>query len=294
MSSTIPMFNLAATLTSQSLDLRFDQTKLGTGALTLNVTLTNGTYRNDLSTSSGLIGHLVTRLNAAETAAGTDGVWAASQPTSLYRAQVRLTRTPGSVNDNVKDIRYSTLSSTLRGLLGLDSSNVVPTGAGTAGASCVWTTRHLGHVWTPDRHPLRDFSEPVYAGAVSNNGAGYGTLLIESATTARQVEVNLVPGGLVLSDLFTRQGCWAQIEGLTANDTSAPLDVLWTKLTGGGSAQPNNTLRYYPDRDTPATYQDVQLELAEDLFAPARSGAWVQTSGSPNLWSLRFGFIQRY
>lgn len=292
--STIPMMNLAATLTSQSLDVRFDQTKLGTGAYTLNVTLTDGTYRNNLSTSSGLIGHLITRLNAAETAAGTDGTWAASNPSTIYRAQVRLTRTPGSVSDDVKDIRYSTLSATLRGLLGFDSANVAPTGAGVAGASCVWTTRHLGHVWTPDRHPLRDWEEPVCTGAVSNNGAGYGAMVVESAMVARQVEFTLVPGGLVLSDLFTRQGCWAQLDGLSASDTNAPLEVLWSKITGGGSAQPNNTLRYYPDRDDTGDYQDVQLELADDLFAPARSGAWVQTSGSPNLWGLRFGFIQRY
>lgn len=292
--STIPMLTLAKSITSESIQVRFDQTKLGTGPVTLTASLTDGTYRNDLSTSSGLIGHLITRLNAAETAAGTDGVWAASNPSGIYRAQVRLTRTPGSASDDVKDIRYSTLSATMRELLGIDASKAAPTGAGVAGATCTWTTRHLGYVWTPDRHPLRDWEEPLCTGAVSNNGAGYGALIVESAMMVRQVELSLIPGGLVLSDLFTRQGCWAQVDGLTANDTNAPLDVLWSRLTGGGSTQPNNTLRYYPDRDDPSDYQDVQLELADDLFAPARSGAWTQTSGSPNLWSLRFGFIQRY
>lgn len=294
MSWTKPMLTLAATLTSQSLDVRFDQTKLGTGPVTLNVTLTDGTYRNDLSTSSGLIGHLITRLNAAETAAGTDGAWAASNPSGIYRAQVRLTRTPGSASDDVKDIRYSTLSTTLRGLLGIDSTNAAPTGAGVAGATCTWTTRHLGHVWTPDRHPLRDYSQPIYGGALASNGAGYGVTIIDRVITAREVVLELVPGGLVLSDIFERLEGWRMISGLSSADTSAPLEVLWGQYTGAGTAQPNDTLRYYPDRDTPATYQDVRLTDPAALLRPFAGGLGEETIPSPSRWRLRFPLERRY
>lgn len=294
MSWTIPMLNLSKTISSESVQVRLDQTKLGTGPLTLTATLTDGSYRNDLTTNAGLIGHLVTRLNAAETAAGTDGVWAASNPSGIYRARVRLTRAPGGPSDDVKDIRYSTLSTTMRGLLGFDAVNVAPTGAGVAGATCTWTTRHLGHVWTPDRHPLRDYTQPIYGGALATNGAGYGVMLVDRVNTAREVVLELVFGALVLSDIFTRLEGWRDVTGLSASDTSAPLEVLWGQYTGAGSAQPNDTLRYYPDRDTPATYQDVRLTDPAALLRPFAGGLGEETTPSPNRWRLRFPFERRY
>lgn len=290
MSWKTPMINLAWTASSASFKIRLANSLVG--AIDVTVSLTNGTYRHDLTTNAGLIGHVLTRANAAEIAAGTNGTWTADQPAGLYRAQVRLKRAPGDASDNVTHLREFTTG--LQTLLGMGSSPQTPTsGGGVPGDDVYWDTLHLGYVWTPDRHPHADHTHPVYGGAFAHNGAGYGALIVDRATTRRDVRLEMVWGGLVLSDLLVREQGYLNVSGLTVNDTNAPLEVLWSVLLGGGSASPNDTLRYYPDRDTPGTYQDVRIADAGALLDPVGSQSWREQDLSPSRWAINFPFTAR-
>jgi hypothetical protein len=292
MSWTIPMLGLKITLSSASFKLRL--TGSSVGAVDVTVSLADGDYYQTLASGSGLIAHVVARLNAAEIAAGTDGVWSAAfggagQP---HRASCRLTRVPGDPADIVKELREFTTG--LQALLGMRFSAQDPTSGGdTAGATAYWDTYALGHVWTPYRQPLRDYTTPSYGGSYSSAGNGYDALIIDRTNTRREVVLENVPGGLVLSDIFTRLEGWRMVSGFTAYDVNAPLEVLWALYTGGGSASPNDTLRYYPDLDTPATYQDVSVEGADAILRPFSGGLGEEVIPSPNRWRLTFPFARR-
>ena len=292
MSWTIPMLGLKITLASASFKVRLANSLVG--AVDVTVSLTNGDYYQTLDEGSGLIAHIITRANAAEIAAGTDGTWTAvfSSAGQPHRASVRLKRSPASASDNVTHLREFTTG--LQTLLGFASSTPAPTsGGGSPGADVYWDTYALGHVWTPYRQPLRDYTAPAYGGSYSSAGNGYDALIIDRTNTRREVVLENVPGGLVLSDIFTRLEGWRMVSGFAAYDTNAPLEVLWALYTGGGSASPNDTLRYYPDRTNPATYQDVSVEGADAILRPFSGGLGEEVIPSPNRWRLTFPFARR-
>lgn len=284
-----PMLTLALSLTGYTLSVTFTTSLVGATTITTIAFPASTTKRNNLSASAsdGVLKAVLDALNAAEAAAGTNGTWTAPTITA-EPCGVRFKRTPPDPADRISTVG---VSSGLATLLGLSTSNT-PTHNGSG--EYTLQTGALGGVWVCNRHALSDLKTPYYPSVnYARSPAGYGELLVGGALFRRLVVLESVPGCYVLSDAFTRGETWRQVSGMTANDTNAPLEVLWRMMLGGGTDTPNMTLRYHPDRSDLAAYQDVDIEDPRVLADPVGSGAWEQTTPTPNLWRLRLPLIDR-
>lgn len=286
--ATKPMLTLDCTLDGYTLALVFTASKVGATTVTTTAFPASTTKRNNQSRTAtdGVIKAVLDALNAAETAAGTDGVWTA--PTIFFDpCKISFKRTADDPADRISTIN---ISSGLASILGLDPATT-PTHNGSGDYTV--PTRALGRVWSCPRYPESDLLRPRYSGAYAQTPYGDQCLIVEAAVQDRDVLLRQVPGWAVLADTITRAGTYAMASGMTINDTNAALDSFWASMLGGGSIAPNPLLRYYPDREDTTAYQRVQLRRIEDILDPVSSGAWVQTTPTPNLWTIRLSLTDR-
>lgn len=283
-----PMLTLDLALDGYTLALVFTASLVGPTTVTTTAFPASTTKRNNQSRTAtdGVIKAVLDALNAAESAAGTDGVWTA--PTITFDpCKVVFKRTADDPDDRISAIN---LSSGLASVLGLDASTT-PTHNGSGDYTV--QTRALGGVWSCNRHAREDLKRATFKASYARSPAGYSETLVEAAGYRRDVVLESVPGCFVLLDAFERGQTWRQVSGMAADDTNAPLEVLWARMMGNGTTAPNISLRYYPDREDVTAYQAVLVDDARVLEDPVGSRAWEQTNTTPNLWRIALPLVDR-
>lgn len=284
----IPLLTLDLALDGYTLAVTFTASLVGPTTVTTTAFPSGTTKRNhqDTSASDNVLKAVKDALNAAETAAGTNGVW--TVPTAqMVPLNARFKRTTANTADRISSIA---ISSGLASILGLDPTTT-PTHQGNG--EYVVQTRVLGGAWTCNRHAREDLRRATFTVHYARSPAGYSETLAESSGYRRDVVIENVPGCFVLLDAFERAETWRQVSGLTADDTNAPLEVFWARMLGNGAGAPNTTLRYYPNREDVTQYQEVLVDDARALGDPVGARAWEQTNTSPSLWRLALPLVDR-
>ena len=289
MAYTKPLLALPIAITAPaSRHIRVTFSNSSIGAATLDATLTTATYYNHRqSTGDSLGAEIIAELNTAEAAlfGGAAGTWSTLTLTTGLAHRQAVKRSAGHANDTITSLVFSEPTTGLSGaIVGYSSDTVVPT-AGSPGATYEFTgTRQRGRVWSPRVIATRQEQRPrrVVRSAVSpfDFSSIVSTYTTASASKRYEILVPAVPGVLVWQYLASISEFVATVSGLVSGDTNVCLETLWSDH---GSLAP---IRYLPDEDTPATYDEIEV-VDQDWLEDLSSGLEEAGGGAPLLYDVR-------
>lgn len=259
MAYTVPQFVLPLT-TSAPATVRLilaNSAALGAPA-TVNAVLPASTYRNDrqYAVVGNLAHDIAAALEAAETAAGTNGTWAAAEvlPSTL-RGRTQLTRTkiPGDIVTSLETVDPAILP---REFLGWITDVVAPVSFLTGE---YWDAGHMPRgLWIPHATNTilmtRDESWRDDVVVVTETPTGEGSQDYWGGVTRRDVDISWIYGASVWPH-YLAQTLYANSIGALVTDPNAAWDdfrVYWRDLDAI-----SRVCRFSPDIDTPGAYTEV-------------------------------------
>ena len=260
MAYTIPQFVLPLT-TSDSATIRL--TLANSGALgapaVVDAVVPAGTYRNDrqYGVAGNLAGDVAGLLEAAETAAGTNGTWTASEVTSgTLKGRTNLTRTK-VVGDVVTSLETVDTSIIPKEWLGWSADSVAPTALTLTGE--YWDAAHMAKgLWIP--HAIdtilmtRDQSYREDVVVVTETPTGASSQDYWGGVVRRDVDVSFVHAASVWPH-YLAQTLYADTIGAQTSDKVAAWDYFrqyWRDLDST-----ERICRFSSDYTAPGTYTEV-------------------------------------
>lgn len=261
-------FSLPFEITTAT-QIRLTLANSAVGATTVTATAAAGTYYNDLDVSGAAIGdnllrHLLDQLEAAETAAGTDGVYTLTLQAGGYKGRYTISRAQGNAADDVTSLRIVSGGEVTMVTFGFASAAPAPT-SGTADPA-VFTApdRAAGHWVIPDYPALFGGAEEVGATTVLAVSSPDGTTARDEYgdTTRKEIMLMTLPAASVYP-FWANDADYASAIGAATGDVNATLDELrrlWTRVSAGVYC------RFTPDIGSITEY--IQLE-------PGGQDAWL-------------------
>jgi len=245
------------------------------GATTVNVSLadndtTRGKYWNDrdFGSASNLANALCIAANAAEVAAGTNGVWSASEVSGDYLGRINLARAYGDTADDVTNVLFT--SSDFGGaMLGFTSNTATPdstTYSGPGFDPINWVgTWIAGNLWIPQPSGLvlQGINETTTrdTGVSTSSPDGTTTRDFYGRVSLKRIEIVSVPAACVWQH-YADDSDYTASPGATAGDLNMAFDKFrqqWVSIATG------DYCRLFKDSGSVTTSADyVQLEPGGD------------------------------
>lgn len=263
-----------------------------------DATLTASTYYNHILTDTGGLSsfayHIAYTLSEADfavnAAVGDPAVtpnWTVTTAGSGLSFRLVFTRA-GLTGDNIASIAFGAgLGGTTH--FGSSEGNTVTDGSGEMSSAADDTTitfdYQRGYVWLPREILTYDTQIPVATRAIAITNYGGAVVDGYGSYSKREHRIEYVHGALVYQDKSTDTqslGFAANVTGLTAGDSNAPLETFWAILGANAGAAP--VVKYLPDSGTLTNPQDMVF-ADKDWLESMDSVAEVMTS-SPLLYRV--------
>ena len=241
------------------------------GATTVTATATADTYYNDLDVSGAALGdnllrHLLDQLEAAETAAGTDGTYILTEVTGDYRGRYVISRTQGDAIDDVTSLEIVSGGEVTMVTFGFGAATATPASS-TANPAVFTATNRAAGSWVLDPdHGLFAAYEPKGMDTVVSTTGPDGTTKrdVYGYTTRGTIELMTLPAASVFTH-YSDQAAFCGFIGAPTGDDNAAFDELrrlWARI--GDEVY----CRFVPDVSTITTYYEID---------PGQGDGWLST-----------------